>query len=469
MSDLFEHMKVLNVGTPLFEAEVEKQGISVVHVDWRPPAGGDARLAELNDSLIERADIDAANAEALDRIKNAQPMLVDMDLAINAVPGMHSHLILHAGPPIEYGRMCGPMRGAVQGALVYEGLAENVDAADELARSGAIEFRPCNEMACVGPMSGVVSPHMPVHVVENKTYGNRSYATVNEGLGKVLRFGANGADVIERLQFIRDRFFPIMREAIKKTGDIDLKNLTAQGLAMGDECHNRNKATTAILLRDMLPAFFSQDAPTEMVLQAVNFIRDNEHYFLNLSMAACKATLDAAAGIEHSTVVTTMARNGVDFGIRVSGLPQDRWFVAPANMVEGLFFPGFSEDDAAPDLGDSCITETCGVGGFAMAASPAIVQFVGGTVQDAVEYSREMFQITEGESASYLLPMLNFGGSATGIDVRKVVSTGILPVINTGIAHKEAGVGQVGAGIVHPPMECFAQAAEYLATAWKGR
>ncbi len=458
MEGSFKDKKFLNIGTPLFKEDLDKQGVFCSQVDWKPPAGGNAALAAILDKLNERADVDAANKEVLSRIKKAQPTLVGMGLAGEVVPGMTSHTILHAGPPIAYERMCGPMKGAVQGALVYEGLAPSISEADDLAKSGKISFKPCNEMSCVGPMAGVVSAHMPVHIVENAAFGNRSYATVNEGLGKVLRFGANDDEVLDRLRYIRDDFYPVMSAAIEKTGGIDLKNLTAQGLSMGDECHNRNKATTAILLRDMLPRFFELGEPLERVLKAVNFIRNNEHYFLNLSMAACKATLDAAAGVEHSSLVTTMARNGVEFGIRIGGLPQDQWFTAPANMVEGLLFPGFSEEDEAPDLGDSCITETCGIGGFAMAASPAIVQFVGGDVSDAVAYSRSMYEITEGESSSYFLPTLNFRGSATGIDVRKVLNTNILPVINTGIAHRKAGIGQVGAGIVHPPMECFEKA-----------
>lgn len=462
MSDVFEGMRYLNVGTPLFKEELDKQHAECVQIDWKPPVGGNAKLAAALDRLTERDDVNVANEEAVTRIKKAQPILIGMGLAGDVVPGMTEHTVLHAGPPIVYERMCGPMRGAVQGALVYEGLADDVDGADQLARSGAIAFKPCNEMLCVGPMSGVVSYHMPVHIVENVTYGNRSYATVNEGLGKVLRFGANDDGVLTRLRYICDGFFPIMGAAIEATGGIDLKNLTAQGLSMGDECHNRNKATTAIFLRDLLPHFFALDAPFEDVAKAIDFIRNNEHYFLNLSMAACKATLDAAAGIEHSSIVTTMARNGVEFGIRISGMPQDRWFTAPANMIEGLLFPGFSEEDEAPDLGDSCITETCGVGGFAMAASPAIVQFVGGDVFDAIRYSLDMYEITDGESQSFFLPALNFRGSATGIDVRKVLDTNILPIINTGIAHREAGVGQVGAGIVHPPVACFEAALEAM-------
>ena len=455
---MFEHLSFLNVGTPLFRDELEKQHVPCAHVDWKPAAGGDLRLIEALDRLLDCPEVESANQEAAGRIKRSQAVWVGMDLALHVVPGMTPTTILHAGPPIAYENMCGPMQGAIQGALLYEGLAEDTAQADQLARSGKITFSPCHEHGCVGPMAGIVSPSMPVHIVENRTFGNRSYSTVNEGLGKVLRFGANSQDVLDRLNYIKNEFLPVMGKVVELAGGVDLKNLTAQGLSMGDECHNRNKATTALLLRDLLPYFMEADFPQKAKDKALLFLRDNEHYYLNLSMAACKCTLDAAHGIPHSTIVTTMARNGVEFGIRVSGMPEDRWFTGPAQQVEGLLFPGFSEEDKALDLGDSAITETCGIGGFAMAAAPAIVQFVGGCVEDAFQYSKQMYEITETESAAFFLPPLDFRGSATGIDLRKVVATGILPVINTGIAHREAGVGQVGAGIVHPPMECFEKA-----------
>lgn len=187
----------------------------------------------------------------------------------------------------------------------------------------------------------------------------------------------------------------------------------------------------------------------------------NDHFALNLTMPACKCTLDAAKGIPYSTIVTTQARNGTEFGIRVSGIDGgNRWFTAPAEIIDGLYFPGYSQEDANPDIGDSVITETCGIGGFAMATAPAIVQFVGGTPQDAVNYTTSMYEITTVENNVYTIPFLNFRGTPTGIDIRKVVETGIRPVINTGIAHKDPGVGQVGAGIVHPPMKCYEDALE---------
>lgn len=456
MSEIFgKKLNFLNVGTPLFKSEIEKQNIGCLQVDWKPVAGGNIKIIEALDKLSEDPRVDEANAKAVEIIKNAHPKLIDMDLAINAIPGMTSHTILHAGPPIEYERMCGPMQGAIIGALIFEELANTEEEADALARSGKIKFAPCHQYGAVGPMAGIISPSMPVHIIKNMAYGNLAYANINEGLGKVLRFGANNKEVIDRLKFMKDTFFPVFKKVIELSGGVDLKNITAQSLHMGDECHNRNKAATSLLIRELLPYFMDESLDRKAADEALLFMSGNDHYYLNLSMPACKCSLDAAHGIPYSTIVTTMARNGVDFGIRVSGMPVDKWFVGPANMVQGLLFPGFDESDAAPDIGDSAITETCGIGGFAMAGAPAIVQFVGGCVEDAVNYSRQMYEITESEHVNFTLPPLDFRGSAVGIDVRKVIATGILPVINTGMAHRKAGVGQVGAGIVHPPEECF--------------
>jgi hypothetical protein len=390
----------------------------------------------------------------MERLQKFQPYLVGIGLAGDVIPGMDRRTILHSGPPINWERMCGPQRGAVIGALLYEGLAESPEAAEALAASGKIRFVPCHQMGAVGPMAGIVSASMPVFVVENQAFGNRAYATINEGLGKVLRFGAYSADVLERLQWFKDELAPTLGLALAHSGPVDLKNITARALQMGDECHNRNAAATSILLRELMPHLI-EAVPDRAVLSRVSkFLAGNEHFFLNLSMAACKSALDAAHGIPYSTLVTAMARNGTDFGIRVSGLG-DRWFTAPAPMVEGLYFTGYGPADANPDLGDSAITETFGIGGFSMAAAPAIVKFVGGTPDDAIAYTKEMGQITLGKNAAYTLPSLNFAPGPMGIEVERVVATNIAPVINTGIAHRKPGIGQVGAGIVRAPMACF--------------
>lgn len=458
---MFQELHILNVGTPLFRDELRRQGAAVAHVDWKPVAGGNEKVLEALDKLASDERIDKANQTAVGKIMAAHPVWVGMALAKEVIAFSREKMILYAGPPIAYERMCGPMKGAVLGAVVYEGWAGNLAEAKALVEQGRVAFAPCHEFGAVGPMAGIVSPTMPVHVVENKTEGNRSFSTVNEGLGKVLRYGANSGDVLERLYFIRDTFYPVMKEVLKRAGGVDLKGLTAQALHMGDECHNRNKAATSLLIKQLAPVFMG--LKTDEAARALEFMCANDHYYLNLSMAACKCALDAAQGTPHSTVVTTMARNGVDFGIRVAGMPADQWFTGPAQFVRGLFFPGFSEEDANPDIGDSAITETMGIGGFAMAAAPSIVQFVGGTVADALAYSGSMYHITVAENTAFSLPSLDFRGSALGIDIRAVVSSGILPIINTGMAHKDAGIGQVGAGLVNPPQECFFGAVEAFA------
>lgn len=459
-------LQVVNMGSKTFAKELAAQGVGVVDVDWQPPAGGDSRLLDALDRLEGREESEAANREAVERIAAARPVLVDLQAAHRVIPGMTGRTILHAGPPVTWERMCGPMRGAIMGALLYEGWARDEKEAAALAASGEIVFSPCHEHQAVGPMAGIISPSMPVFIIENVTHGNRAFCTMNEGLGKVLRYGAYSPDVIARLKWMETVLAPALREAIQLSGGIDIRAMIAQALHMGDECHNRNKAGTSLLIRTLAPYLVRTGTQPDTLAQVLSFIDGNDHFFLNLSMPACKAIMDAAHGIPHSTVVTTMARNGTDFGIRVSGLG-DRWFTAPAEIVDGLYFPGYTAADANPDIGDSAITETTGIGGFAMAGAPAIVQFVGGTVADAGRYTNLMYEITLAESRSFTIPQLNFRGTPTAIDLRKVMSTGVLPHINTGIAHREAGVGQVGAGLVRPPRVCFENALLAMAESLK--
>lgn len=401
--------------------------------------------------------IEAANKKVMEIILNGQPTLLDIGVAEEVIPGMTKKTILHAGPPIKWEKMSGPLKGAVIGALIYEGLAVDEKEATELAASGEISYDPCHHHNTVGPMAGVVSASMPVWILQNKKYGNYSYCTLNEGLGKVLRYGAYSDEVIKRLKWMENLLAPLLKQALKLHGQIDLKTMIAQALQMGDEGHNRNRAGTSLLIREIAPYIIQTKFSEEEKIKVLKFIDSNDHFFLNLTMPACKCTLNAAKNIEFSTIVNVMARNGTEFGIRVSGLG-DRWFTGPAGMVDGLLFPGYTAEDANPDIGDSVIAETAGIGGFAMAAAPAIVQFVGGSAKDAINFTLKMYEITTVENNIYKIPALDFRGTPTGIDIRKVVETGILPSINTGIAHKDPGVGQVGAGLVKPPMNCFEDA-----------
>lgn len=458
---LAEGPRALSAGLPLFAEALQRQGAPVLQLDWRPPAGGQAELLAALDRLQGRPEIAAANRAGMERVLSARPVLVGMALAGEVIPGMTPATVLHAGPPIAWAAMSGPLRGAVLGALLYEGLAPDLEAAEALAASGQIAFSPCHEHDAVGPMAGVTTSNMPVFIVCNEAGGNRAFCTINEGLGKVLRYGAYGPEVLSRLHWLRSVCYPVLRAAIEQAGGIDLRSLIAQALHMGDECHNRNRAGTSLFLRAILPhllAVAERGASDHKTLgEVIAFISGNDHFFLNLSMPACKATMDAAHGIRHSTLVSTMARNGTAFGIRISGLP-GRWFTGPAAVIEGLFFPGYSQADANPDIGDSAITETAGIGGFCMGNAPAIVQFVGGSAEAALACTRSMYEITLAENPAFTLPALGFRGAPAGVDLCRVVETGTLPVINTGIAHRAPGVGMVGAGIVRPPMTCFAAA-----------
>jgi len=471
LADFFRSpLRVANLGLASFAEALRAAGCPVVEVDWRPPAGGDPALARLLDGLRDEtgdrwtAAIERGNKTAVERLLAAQPTLVGIGVAQDVIPGMTADTLLHAGPPVSWDRMCGPMRGAVIGGLLYEGLAPSVEDAERLAASGEIRFDPCHQHQVVGPMAGVVTATMPVWIVENAAFGNRAFATLNEGLGKVLRYGAYSEEVIDRLVWMRDILGPTLAKALRRHGPLDLRSLLAQALQMGDEGHNRNRAATSLFIRELAPHLVRLSEPGDTVARILEFLHGNDHFALNLSMAAAKGSLDAATDVPGSSLVTVMARNGTEFGIRVSATG-DRWFTAPAPRVVGLYLPGFSEADAAPDIGDSAITETAGYGGFAMAAAPAIVQFVGGSPERALETTRRMRHITLAESPAYRIPALGFAGTPTGIDVLKVVETGILPAINTGIAHREPGIGMVGAGLVEPPFECFAQAARALAEA----
>jgi hypothetical protein len=468
---LQEGPRVLNVGVRSFAETLDAVQAPHLHVEWQPPAQGDPALGALLAALADDptpgslgARIAAANDEALRRILAAEPVWEDVRPAREIWPEMDDRLLFHSGPPITWERMCGPMQGAVIGAILLEGWAPDEAAARDLAAGGGVRFSPCHHYNAVGPMAGLVSPSMPMYVVRNTDQGNLAYSSLNEGMGKVLRYGAFAPEVLARLRWMCNTLGPVLQAGIRALGGLPLKPLMAQALQMGDELHNRHVAATGLLFKALAPTLIRTLDDRELVASALDPIAANNYFFLNLAMAACKATMAAADNIPYSTVVTTLARNGVEFGVRVSGTG-DRWFTGPASVPVGLYLPGFSQDDAAGDIGDSAITETAGLGGFAMGGAPAVVKVVGGTPADAVGYTEAMYGITLTRNPAWTLPPLGFAGTATGIDVRKVVDSNVLPIINTGIAHKEAGVGQVGAGLVRPPMRCFTEALRALGEA----
>jgi len=466
VNELFKNqIKVVNLGLESFYDAMKLQNVPSVHIDWKPPAGGNTRLAEILVKL-NRTDIDEANEEALRRINNAEPELVDVKYAYEVIPGMDKYTIGHAGPPIKWDDMCGPLKGAILGAILYEGTADSLEEAEQLVLDGKIKFISNHSMGCVGPMTGMITYSMPLWEIKNKTYGNYAYCTFNEGLGKVMRFGANGPEVLERLKWIENSLGPAIKKSLKLSGPIQLKVIITKALAMGDEMHQRNIAASSLFVREIMKYLAQVVEDKTELTKVIDFITGNDQFFLNLAMAAGKAIMDPVKNIPNCTVVTAMSRNGTNFGIKISALG-DRWFEAPVLMPQGLFFPGYTSEDANPDIGDSAICETFGIGGFAMGSAPAVVRFVGASsVQEAINYSLDMQNICIGLSPHYIIPTMDFIGTATGIDARKVVETGILPVINTGMAHKKPGIGQVGAGIVKAPIDCFIKAiyafAEYL-------
>jgi Protein of unknown function (DUF1116) len=454
---------VVAAGVDVFSDALRAQGADVHDVDWRPPGFGDpADLAAL--ALDPRRA--AANRTAVERLMAAGAQLVDVRPAAEVLD-LPDRTLLHSGPPLTWESASGPMRGALIGACLFEGWADSEESAQRLLAGGEVSLDPCHHHRTVGPMAGVTSPSMWMWCLADPVHGGQAFCNLNEGLGKVLRYGAFGPEVIDRLRWMRDVLGPVLSRAVRGPLDggaepIDVKSILAQMLQMGDEGHNRNRAGSALTLRELAPALVEVDAPSSDVSAVLRFIGGNEHFFLNLGMPTAKLAMDAARDVPGSTMVTVMARNGTEFGVQTAGTG-DRWFTGPAQTPVGLFLGDYGPDDANPDIGDSAITETYGVGGFSMAAAPAIVRFVGGTVPDALATTERMYQITLAENPAMAIPIMGFRGAPTGIDVLAVARTGWLPQINTGMAGRVAGVGQVGAGLVQPPRECFEQALAALA------
>lgn len=453
-------LRVLNLGIPTFLPGLTLAGAPATVTAWSPPARGDASVGWAAARLTSDPAVDAANTRAWARMTSSRPVLTGTAPARDLIPALADRRLLHAGPPLTWDRATGPVRGALVGAVLFEGWAPDAAAAEAALEAGEVALEPCHHHGAVGPMAGVTSPSMPLWVVEDPATGRRAFSNYNEGLGKVLRFGAHSDEVLDRLAWMRSDLMPALQRVLASLGGIDLRPLMARALQMGDELHNRNAAATGLFTRLLAPGLV-RTSPSPLAAAVLDFLGTNDHFFLNLSMAACKLACDAGRGEEGSTLCTVMARNGTEFGVQISGL-DGRWFTAPAPMVDGLFFAGYGPNDAAPDLGDSAITETAGLGGLSLAAAPAIVRFVGGTSSLALETTRRMGAITHGDHPEFTIPALDFRGAPTGIDARRVVDLNRAPVINTGIAHRLPGVGQIGAGITAAPLACFEQAVAAL-------
>jgi Protein of unknown function (DUF1116) len=454
--------EVAGVGRYAYAGELRGQD-SVEPIDWEPGVRTDVDALAPLAPHAER--IARANDAAVARMQDARPLVVGIGTAGDLLPEMSPRTFLHAGPPIAWADMSGPMRGAVIGAVLLEGLASDPEDAVRRAEAGEFEFGLGHERGALGPMAGVISQSMPVWIIENEAHGNRSHCTLSEGLGGPFRFGAYDESVLERLRWMRSTLAPILRSALERLPEpLDLRAISAAAVQMGDEVHNRNHAASSLFFRALAPALVETDAPSADVVDVARYLAGDDFFYLNLSMASGKATADAASGIEHSSIVTAMARNGTEFGLRVSGTGE-RWFTGPSSEIRGLYLPGYGREDANRDMGDSTITETIGLGGFAWAGAPSIIAFAGLSAEDALRATLAMYEITWSESVNYRIPALGYRGTPLGIDCRKVVETGLLPVADTGIAHKDAGVGIIGGGFVRPPMAPFAAAVSALGEA----
>jgi hypothetical protein len=450
---VFQRVAAVNVGLASFGQAVRDQGAEAVDVDWRPPAGGDAEAVALLEALWGRHGerVEAANAAALERLERARPKAVTVARAGDVVPGLEDGVLLHSGPPIAFDRVCDPQRRALVAACLLEGWAGDRDVAARLLASGDVRLASGNEHGHVGPMTGVCSPSMGVWVIEDEATGVRAFSTLNEGPGRTFWLGAGDDEAIERQRFLRDRARPMLATLLERTGPIDVLSLAAQGLQMGDDLHMRSQAAGHLLIRDLAAAFAAEGGE-----DVAAFLAGNHHFFLNLTMAAAKCcSLAAADGGEGSTIVHLMARNGVDVGVQVAGLP-GRWFTAPAAPVQdALLREGFGEADAARDIGDSAVIECIGLGGMAIAAAPAVATFFGGTAADAAARTRLMGEICAARSKRFTIPGLDFAPAPVGIDARLVVELGTTPQISTGVLHASSGAGQIGAGVARQPLEPF--------------
>jgi hypothetical protein len=398
--------------------------------------------------------IEAANQIALQRMLDADPVLVDLAPAIEVIPGMKDRMVTHSGPPIAWERMCGAQRGAIIGQVLFEAWASTPQEAAALLEKGEILLEPNHHHQTVGPMAGTISAHSWVYVVENKTFGNRAFCRQVEG---AQQFGDYSPGALDSLRKWRDVFAPSLRAALAAEGELPLKPIIAQALQMGDELHNRHSASSALFGNAMAIGLAKADIPRAHQIATLYLLKNHNLIFLGIAMAAGKAIADPARDVEYSTLVTAMCRNGTEFGIRVSGLG-DEWFTAPAPFVEGLYVPGYSAADAGLDMGDSAITETVGWGGFVLGGATGILPLVGGTPEEALAYTREMRTISLGTHPTYKMPTFGFEGVPIGIDIRKVVQTNSTPIIDTAIAHKEPGFPKIGGGLVRAPIECFKRA-----------
>ena len=452
-----ETARVVNIGLPAFADAVARQGFDVVNVDWRIPAGGDpevlAALARLNGPRA--AVVDAANAEVLRRLDTGAPQVVGVRPAGEVVPAVDGRTLLHCGPPIGYADAVDPLRRSMRAAVVAEGWADDVDGADRVLANGQIALEPANRHDACVPMVTAIGPSQPVWVVENAAGGNRAFAPVNQGPGETAWFGRDTPGAVERLRFLAAVAGPLLDDVARSRGPVDVMSLAGQALQMGDDVHIRVQASSNLLLRDLLPHLMALEDPRRVEL--ARFLAENHLFFLTVAMAGARALTGWAMGVPHSSIVTTMTRNGSEFGVGLAG--SSAWHLAPAPAVgQALYYAGYGPETSAPDVGDSAVLELVGLGAAAAAGSPAVAAFVGGTMADARATTEDLDLVCAGRSTRFRIPVLDLRGTPLGVDARRVAELGITPSITTGVLHATAGIGQIGAGVARAPLSCFVEA-----------
>lgn len=451
-------VQVINVGLPLFESSIRDQGTPVVGVDWRIPAGGDSEVVAALARLYgpKSKVIDAANEEVVRRLNDGVPLLRGIEAASEVIPDMGDRTVLHCGPGIPWAEMCDPLQRSIKATVIAEGWADTVEVAHQMAAAGDVDLRAANEHDTVVPMASSLGPSAPVYVVTNDAGGTTAFSSLNQGSGAVAWFGVDRDEAIARLRFLQSEVGPVLGEAIRSLDGVDVFSLAAQGVPMGDDVHMRTQATTNLFLRDLLPALVRSSHSSAP--EVASFLSANHLMFLNIAMAAAKSLVMWAGEVADSSIVTTMCRNGTTYGIRLPNR-DDQWFLAESPPVQdSLYYPGQGPETSAPDIGDSAVLELIGLGGPAAANSPAVAGFLGGHMSDAIRATEAMQKICAGESKRFRLPILDNVGTPVGVDVRRVVETGITPKVNTGIVHRFDGSGQVGAGVATAPIECFVDA-----------
>ena len=233
--------------------------------------------------------LENANLEAMRRMAQADPVLVDVAPAIDVVPGMAPNMVLTSGAPLAWYDYVGGQRAAIMGGAIYEGLARDQDGVERKISRGEIVVAPCHEHGCVGSVAGIFTSSMPVFVVENAERGNRAFCNFYEGPSpKRLNYGVYDADVHAALDYIRDVIAPTTGDAVRALGGVPLRPLVRRAFHRGDELHSLNTAATLLFTRELVPALLGSSSQLQRTQDTLAFIAQSDYFFLRLSMAAAR-------------------------------------------------------------------------------------------------------------------------------------------------------------------------------------